>query len=140
MFTSYRVGLMVNAWWHKIPQRFIDVKLDAYQLMPNHLHGIIVVGGIPCVAPQIRDKHMGLSLRTQQTLFHTIQWFKTMTTNEYIYHVKHDGWARFNKKLLQRSYYDNIIRNNKDYLCIKEYIYNNPLNWEKDEENLNRLI
>ena len=40
----------------------------------------------------------------------------------------------YNKgKLWQRNYYEHIIRNEKEYLLIKQYIQNNPLNWEKDK-------
>ncbi len=56
-----------------------------------------------------------------------MQWFKTMSTNEYIRNVNNNNWTPFNKKLWQRNYYEHIIRNEKSYLHISEYIRTNPL-------------
>ncbi len=64
-----------------------------------------------------------------------VQWFKTMTTNEYIRRVKNDGWKPFNGKLWQRNYYEHIIRKNENLNEIREYINNNPLKWELDDDN-----
>ncbi|WP_198265751.1 transposase [sulfur-oxidizing endosymbiont of Gigantopelta aegis] len=47
-----------------------------------------------------------------------VQWFKTMTSNEYIRGVKQQGWPRFNKRLWQRNYWDHIIRNEEDYIIF----------------------
>ncbi|QPM69083.1 transposase [Atribacter laminatus] len=65
-----------------------------------------------------------------------VQWFKTMTTNEYIRRVKQDGWKPFNGRLWQRNYYEHIIRNEIELNQIREYIMNNPLKWLLDRENL----
>ncbi|OGW39762.1 MAG: hypothetical protein A2Y97_03670 [Nitrospirae bacterium RBG_13_39_12] len=62
-----------------------------------------------------------------------MDWFKTMTTNDYIACVKNYGWPRFNGKLWQRNYYERIIRNETELNKIREYIIYNPLNWETDE-------
>ncbi|MFA5519457.1 MAG: transposase, partial [Spirochaetota bacterium] len=58
--------------------------------------------------------------------------FKTLTTKQYINGVKKHGWTPFPGKFWQRNYYEHIIRNDKSLHRIKEYIKNNPLNWEKD--------
>lgn len=55
-----------------------------------------------------------------------MKFFKTMTTNEYIKCVKNNLLPTFDKKLWQKSYYDHIIRNQKDYNAVWEYIENNP--------------
>ena len=65
-------------------------------------------------------------------LWEVVQWFKTMTTNEYIRGVKTLGWERFNGKLWQRNYYEHIIRNDESCERIATYIINNPKNWNKD--------
>ncbi|RMH72352.1 MAG: hypothetical protein D6675_04580, partial [Gemmatimonadetes bacterium] len=67
-----------------------------------------------------------------------VQWFKTMTTNEYIRHVKNDGWAPFHKRLWQRNYYEHIIRDDGSLYRIRKYIATNPLRWNRDQENQNR--
>ena len=74
-----------------------------------------------------KGKHIG------SPLHRVIQWFKTMTTNEYIVEVKQNGWACFNGKLWQRNYYEHIIRKEEELYRTREYIANNPLNWETDE-------
>ena len=66
------------------------------------------------------------------SLFSAIQWFKTMTTNEYIRGVKNLQWKRFNGKLWQPNYYEHIIRNDEAYRNITLYIRNNPNKWKKE--------
>lgn len=63
-----------------------------------------------------------------------VQWFKTMTTNEYIRGVKNLGWKPFNGKLWQRNYYERIIRNNQSYHTVTDYIKNNPAKWNNDNK------
>jgi hypothetical protein len=58
--------------------------------------------------------------------------FKSLTTNDYIYNVKNNHWKPFNSTLWQRNYYEHIIRDEKSYNNISEYIVNNPLNWKDD--------
>jgi REP element-mobilizing transposase RayT len=67
------------------------------------------------------------------TIGDIMDWFKTMTTNEYIRGVKTMGWQRFNEKLWQRNYYEHIIRDQNEYERISEYIINNPQKWEMDK-------
>ncbi len=69
-------------------------------------------------------------------LHRVVQWFKTMTTNEYIRGVKNNHWSPFDGKLWQRNYYEHIIRDENSYDRIREYIMNNPLQWESDKFNL----
>jgi REP element-mobilizing transposase RayT len=71
--------------------------------------------------------HMGVPLPF------IIQWFKTMTTNEYIRKVKSAGWPPFERRLLQRNYYEHITRNEDDLSAVRQYIISNPVNWTKDE-------
>lgn len=62
-----------------------------------------------------------------------MQWFKTMTTNEYIRGVKEHSWTPFDKKLWQRSYHDHIIRNQHRHQTIINYIIDNPNRWKNDK-------
>ena len=66
-------------------------------------------------------------------LHRVVQWFKTMTTNEYIRGVKTLGWKPFDGKLWQRNYWEHIIRNENEYNRIAEYIINNPQKWDDDK-------
>ena len=78
-----------------------------------------------------RDEHVGSSLPR------VMQWFKTMSTNEYIQGVKTHGWPRFNGKLWQRSYHERIIHDEHSYNNISQYIRNNPKKWSADKFKLN---
>lgn len=144
---------MVERWWLQIPKRFSGIALDEYIVMPNHFHGIIIiVGADQCVGPDNPDQcvgpddgdlqetgeHTGSPLRNQrrqQTLFRIIQWYKTMTTNDYIHNVYSNHWQKFYMQLWQRGYYDHIVRNEQSLNNIRTYIKNNYLAWDKDEEN-----
>ncbi len=66
-----------------------------------------------------------------------MQWFKTMTTNEYIRCVKEKRLKPFNKKLWQKSYYEHIIRNEDDYIETTQYILENPGRWVDKIKNIN---
>ncbi len=75
---------------------------------------------------------VGSSSTEGTSLATVIQWFKTMTTNEYIRGVKQLGWEPFDRKLWQRNYYEHIIRNERSYDNIANYILSNPQRWEND--------
>jgi len=70
---------------------------------------------------------------TGSPIHRVVQWFKTMTTNEYIRGVKQNGWQPFPGKLWQRNYWERIIRDENELNRIRQYIINNPLKWETDE-------
>jgi putative transposase len=67
------------------------------------------------------------------TIGDVMDWFKTMTTNEYIRGVKKLGWPPFDRKLWQRNYYEHIIRDEQSYERIAEYIISNPAKWQVDK-------
>ena len=58
-----------------------------------------------------------------------------MTTNKYIRGVKEGDWPPFRKKLWQRNYYEHVIRDEEELNHFRQYIGDNPSNWQKDEEN-----
>jgi len=154
---------MITAVWDKLPYKFPLVDTDEFIIMPNHIHGIIVittdhVGADPRVCPsetthigvdlcvypdkthrKKKGEHMGSPLQKPSTLGEIVQWFKTITTNRYIHGVKNNGWKPFPGKFWQRNYYEHIIRNENELTRIREYIRNNPLQWQFDRENPNRL-
>ncbi len=62
-------------------------------------------------------------------------WFKTMTTNGYINDVEDVGWERFKKRVWQHNFWEHIIRSEKEFQNISNYIVNNPKNWKQDKFN-----
>ena len=144
-------GRMVDIVWNGIPQYYSGIGIDTFQIMPNHIHGIItIVGAGPRACPDNGQSHNGQSQNGQPfdgqpfdgqpqgvaptglSLPDVVHRFKTMTTKQYIDGVKQLNWRPFNKRVWQRNYFEHIIRDEKDYNRICEYIKNNPLKWELD--------
>ena len=109
-------GEMIQKWLYKLNDNFDSVLLDGMVIMPNHVHFIVSMD------MAIDEKSLG----------EIIQWFKAMTTNEYIRGVKSNVFPVFNKRIWQRNYYEHIIRNEKSFFDIQEYMKNNPQKWEED--------
>ncbi len=72
---------------------------------------------------------------TLKTVCEIVGEFKSISTNKYINGVKQSAWTPFEGKLWQRNYYDHIIRNEKELEKTREYISNNALKWDEDDEN-----
>jgi len=130
-------GQMVQDVWDELPAFYPSVQTDAFIVMPNHIHGIIIlVGADPCVCPdEIGQPQM---IAPRLSLPDVVHRFKTMTTKRYIDGVKKFGWTPFRRRLWQRNYYEHIIRNDHALQRIREYIWTNPLRWHLDRENPNR--
>jgi len=127
---------IVQKWWDKLPTKFPEIQTDEFVIMPNHIHGIIFItpeGQSHGTAPTSGER-MGSPLR-ESTLGEIVQWFKTMTTNDYIKAVSMRTIKPFSEKLWQRNYYEHVIRNEKDLDSIRQYIVDNPFKWEEDEYN-----
>jgi REP element-mobilizing transposase RayT len=115
-------GEMVANCWDDLPKRFPNIELDVFSLMPNHVHGIILI------------MDTGLNANNKPiVLGNMVGAFKSISTNEYIDGVEERGWEPFHKKFWQRDYWDRIIRNERELEAIRTYIINNPANWDKDQ-------
>ncbi len=135
-------GQMVEKWYYELEHKFPDVKCHEMVVMPNHFHCIIeiIVRSDLRVCPDLGEHQpMQLGEHTGSPLHVVIQWFKTMTTNEYIRGVKNKNWQPFDKKLWQRNYYEHIIRNENAYERISKYIIENPVKWNDDKLNPENL-
>lgn len=127
-------GEMVQKWWFKLDQKFPEVVLHEQTLMPNHIHGIIQIEHIDqrAATEQYTDADH-IAHENVSTIASMMQWFKTMSMNDYIRGVKRQGWRRFPQKMWQRSYYEHIIRDEEAHNEITEYIRTNPQHWGKDK-------
>jgi putative transposase len=136
-------GFAVEKWWKELERKFPSVKIDEYfVVMPNHFHGIVWV---PEEEPRFRTNPVTISENSPMPvaqgghagppLQRIVQWFKTMTTNNYIHGVKEHGWQPFKGILWQRSFYEQVIRNDEALNRIREYIQTNPQRWDLDREN-----
>ncbi|MEK7747595.1 MAG: transposase [Nitrospirota bacterium] len=121
--------IMANTWaW--LATQYAYVELDAWIVMPNHLHGIIVIlnddgRGGSRTAPTTQPV-------TRKPLGQLIGAFKTVSTKRINELSGSSGIP-----IWQRNYYEHIIRDEKSLQQIREYIINNPLQWELDQENPN---
>ena len=120
-------GKMAQDIWIEIPEYYDGIEINAFQIMPNHIHGIIIVGAGPRACPDNDISQKGLSLPD------VVHRFKTLTTKKYIDGVKQHDWQPFDRKLWQRNYHEHIIRDEQSLHKIREYIMNNPRDWERDE-------
>ncbi len=122
-------GEMVCRVWEALPLRFPGMELDMFVIMPNHVHGIVVIdtatadpgAGAPGVAPAGLGNVIGA--------------YKSLTTVEYARGVKTMAWPPFRDRLWQRNYYEHVVRNDEALTGIREYIVNNPARWSFDREN-----
>jgi putative transposase len=118
-------GHMLILLWNDIPARFAEVELDAFVVMPNHLHGIIV----------LPDAANRAATRAAPTLSDVVAAFKSVTTVHYIRGVKTRAWPAFRRRLWQRNYYEHVVRDDKELDRIRRYIDENPARWALDDEN-----
>ena len=124
-------GRMIERWWQELQNKFPKIDTDEFVVMPNHIHGIVMIVGADLrVRPKPSGTHTGAPLPE------IVQWFKTMTTNEYIRRVKEQGWAPLDRRLWQRSYYEHVVRNDDDLNRTRQYIHDNPSGWHEDADNL----
>ena len=98
-----------------LPERFPTLELDQAVVMPNHVHLLFY-----------------LRRQENQSVMKIINWLKTITTNDYIRGVKAGIFPAYQNRFWQRSFYDHIVRNEKDLQYIREYIVNNPIKWNLD--------
>jgi REP element-mobilizing transposase RayT len=139
-------GQMIERLYKECEHHFDNLRCLDYVVMPNHFHCIFqivetaspkerqqvpLVGADLCVCPKTPASSLGG--HAGPSLHKIIQWFKTMTTNEYIRGVKNGVFPPFHVRLWQRNYYEHVIRSQHSYDEIVEYIRNNPKQWYNDK-------
>ncbi|MGB7573415.1 MAG: transposase [Thermodesulfobacteriota bacterium] len=118
-------GEVAKDFWVEIPPHFDDVKIDEFTIMPNHMHGILIVE-----KNRVGNAYMrSLQDRTKMLLSKTVQQFKSSVTRK-IHSIQNDFKFQW-----QKSFYDHIIRNEKSLSHVRQYIVDNPLKWDLDREN-----
>ncbi len=150
-------GELAARAWSSIPARFPGVEIDAFVVMPNHLHGIIVIAddmsvGAPLVGARIEPSEPAATMAAptecdhdndaanrpankRPTIGDIVGGFKSSFTVEYIRGVKAGRWPAFDRRVWQRNYYEHVVRNEADLARVRRYIEENPLRWEFDREN-----
>jgi len=154
LLENLEVRRMVQSIWDALPRRFPRVKTDAFVIMPNHVHAIMILS--PRIhanrtsqadveaanEPPSSDTQKTSALNTglsASSLSDVVYWFKSFTTTRYRDGVRQYAWQQHGRRLWQRNYYERIIRNDDELFRIREYIDNNPRSWGMDRENPDRI-
>jgi REP element-mobilizing transposase RayT len=111
-------GKIIEATWHALPSHYPNVEPDAFVIMPNHVHGILVLDADTATLP----KRHGLP--------EIIRAFKTFASRRI--NQRRGGPGRH---VWQRDYYEHVIRMEDSLSDIRDYIETNPLRWHLDREN-----
>jgi putative transposase len=141
------VGESVTATWQALPERFREVRLDAFVVMPNHVHGIVWINegaasgaptstratdadyrGAASSAPT--STHVAGAESSTPGLGEIMRAFKSLSAI-----AANRILGRSGTPFWQRNYYEHVIRNDHDLDEIRRYIVGNPSNWEEDENN-----
>jgi REP element-mobilizing transposase RayT len=120
-------GKSIHDRWGRIAERYPGVSLGGFVIMPNHVHGVILIN-----APHPDEQDPSCAA----TLARIGQWFKTGTTYDYVQGVNGRSWVPFDRRLWQRNYYEHIIRNESEHGRIAAYIDANPSLWQNDALHL----
>ena len=129
-------GRMVETAWRELPQHYPGDEVDTLVVMPNHVHGIIMlVGAGPRACPDNPGRSRGVAPTGTMSLPDVVHRFKSLTTARYRHGVLQDRWLPFPGRLWQRNYYEHVIRNEEELDRVRQYIVDNPLQWAEDREN-----
>ena len=117
-------GKLVDYYIKKIDSRF-DLSVDKYVIMPNHIHLILFVENIESILGNLEtdvggEPKTSTSARSNSIVSKFVSTFKRFCNKEY------------GENIWQRSFYDHIIRNQRDYDEVTKYIYENPIRWKDD--------
>ncbi|MGB2868629.1 MAG: transposase [Bacteroidota bacterium] len=131
------IGEIVAEEWQKTPAIRPNVTLDEWRVMPNHFHGIVVIG----------ETHVGVTTQPVETTRRVVSTnqptLKPNSLGSIIGQFKSQCTKRIHATgnrdfAWQPRYHDHIIRDEDDLNRIREYIINNPANWDEDDQNPSR--
>jgi putative transposase len=133
-------GEIARRCWEDIPHHFPLVELDAFVVMPNHVHGIIVIrcrGEASAItihvaktpsksdASPLRQRPNGTQPRSLPAI---VQNFKSISTRK-----MNDARGAPGTPVWQRNYHEHVVRNEGELVTIREYVLGNPARWNEDE-------
>lgn len=110
---------MICDMFEQTLSRYPQVSCPKYVVMPNHFHALVCIDTMDNTSPA--------------TVADVMRSFKSRPTVEYIRLVKEGKAPPFEGKVWQRSYYDHVIRNERDFQEVWKYIEENPIKWQLDE-------
>ncbi len=134
-------GEIVTWTWYDLPNHAPNVALDAFVVMPNHVHGIVVITDLPTITagagsePVPTDRNIAAVTAAamavkRYALPEIIRQFKTFSARRINQHRGTPG-----APVWQRNYYEHIIRNEESLNRIRQYIADNPQCWAGEREH-----
>ncbi|MGI2907312.1 transposase [Tolypothrix sp. VBCCA 56010] len=151
------LGNIVFYFWHSLPSKYSQIELDQFVIMPNHLHGIVVINDVEAIHELPLQKvhngeihesinagtiHESINIETIHKL--SLRERRNMLLPKAVGYFKMNSAKAINQKLSfsgqslwQRNYYEHIIRNEAELDRIRQYIWNNPVKWQLDCDNPN---
>jgi putative transposase len=130
-------GHVVRVCWDDLPNHYPHVQLDAFIIMPNHVHGVIVlvdddtvVGAGFKPAPTTKPAPAPKPAIKRHGLPEIVRAFKSFSARR-INEMHDTAGAPF----WQRGFYEHIVRNERELDAIRRYILDNPLKWALDRDN-----
>ncbi len=138
-FIANELGQIVESSWLETPDIRPTVNLDAFQVMPNHFHAIIVIGdkdNLPNIIefPDVSNPPATFKSPVK-TIGSIVRGFKGASTRK-IGNVNHNLVT----KIWQSNYYERIVRDENELLRIRKYIEANPSKWQEDKEFFKKLL
>ena len=121
-------GRLVESVWEGLIERFSSIKLDAFVVMPNHVHFIVNIAEPAGKNEAAHGNRAGQG--RAPTLDRIVGAFKSISAariNRLL--------SRAGRPLWQRNYYERVIRNEPELHALRDYIIYNPLKWADDSEN-----
>jgi REP element-mobilizing transposase RayT len=131
-------GQSVQSCWEELQRHFARAVTDAFIVMPNHIHGIIMLtDGRDLVGAQQAVPARGLVRKesfgkpTVASLPTIVRSFKSEATRRINSLRRTPGYP-----VWQRDYYEHVVRHDAELNEIRQYIFNNPAKWALDRENI----
>lgn len=125
-----QIGIIANQCWCNIPNHYQNINLDAYVIMPNHIHGIIEISERSQAVVSRHASTLQLGNGKLHNLSMIVGSFKSAVTHQ-VNIMNHND----NLDIWQKSFYDHIIRDENSLQRIRRYIEANPYRWPYDNEN-----
>lgn len=142
------VGNIADQYWREIPEHFASVELDEYVIMPNHVHGIVIINdhtddtirtGVGFQRPNGGDVAVQRPYKgTNAQMSHISPRAGSLSAIIRSYKSAVTAWCRTNGHQdfqWHRNYFERVIRDDAELAHVRAYISNNPINWALDEEN-----
>ena len=111
--------------WEAIPDHFDHTRLDVFIIMPNHTHGLIEITKNPSTSTTKNKQYREFGPLQSGSISSIMQAYKASVTRW----CRKEGYHEFG---WQDKFYDHIVRNEKEFNRIRNYIINNPSKWQDD--------